>query len=351
MHGLNHTGSKRSNGVSNECPFTEMVHRYLAKQTSEAENEQVHAHLTDCPQCYALMVANMSLEHIEEPTEADIESLSRKWTKSPEQLAAQMIAHAKVTDEASPAVVESNSDGPTPAPQRWGPGRIFTWSAGPLLAALLLIGFSIGGGPLLTWMEGDKFPDNLEYYVRASVVPYPFDGSSFRNMNESDSTAWRSFTEFYKKGILHYMEKDFSTAIAHFSPLESSIGELMRTTTSPIKRQRLRDYHFYFGVTHLAISKTEGMDQLKREEHLARAVELLTKARNLESQQPGMSGAGAGGQTNLGNPVRDRETYFLALAYWFSEDTSKAQELIRQIPEISRFFRDSQILQEEWSRD
>ena len=134
------------------------------------------------------------------------------------------------------------------------------------------------------------------------------------------------------------MRRDYQTTIAALENL-APLAQRLQVSSGPAKLlPPLREYYFYLGVSHFALSRSRHAE-LGREEkqsHQNKAIQFLARADSLtQALQP------------TGN---DRETFFLGLAYGFAGRHAEAVAQLTKIEMNSIYYKQIAKLIGEWSK-
>ena len=145
--------------------------------------------------------------------------------------------------------------------------------------------------------------DPFESYIYTNKVPYEFDISSFRGQTDYAelNPLLVSFINQFKMGISDYMLCDYENAIKTWEELKLIADELESNLPNVNSIPWIREYHFYLGVSYLALGRNQDLDQKESEKFLKKSIEYLLQSESLVSKYSLKNG--------------DKENYFLGLAY------------------------------------
>lgn len=174
-------------------------------------------------------------------------------------------------------------------------------------------------------------PENINYtyYVTLDKVPYPYNEDLTRateENNQSDALPI-SFTNKFKTGISYYLARDYAGAISVFEGLQDEINQLQSQAPDSVIVMWLDNYHFYLGLSYLALSIEPGNNKERETANLKNAIDFLTIADNLAQEHTLLR--------------ESRATYFLGLAHKFAGNPTVAVSLFRRIQPESKFYDDS----------
>lgn len=310
-----------------DCKNNEMVLRYISRSTTEAENAQVHSHLLTCQSCYSLLKLHMEVAEMPEPSAEDLRNIEKLWSKTPQDMVKQAFKEAGI-----------QTAKPEPVRRFTGIRQVTSKVAAAVMGAVLIQKLAITGivGFTVTYavMEVMK-PEPLQYDIAAAGLPYPIEDAGFRTLHDPGTMKWKDFGQYYQMAILKYKECDYQSAISYFESLESSIPGLLSDSASFSRRDKVRNYYFYYGLSILKTAQATQENQQSLEILSRQAAEILRKA-HVEGKQ-------------LAAANLDRETYFLAIANWYAGEKKEALHQLEMIEADSKFFADSRILIDRWS--
>jgi len=175
-------------------------------------------------------------------------------------------------------------------------------------------------------------------YVYDNDPPFPY-RSGFRSASSSIDED-RDYTKFHNdfpSAAMVYMDSDYENYIRRMANLESIAFDLK---TKPLKKDKLdeiRDFYFYLGVSHFALSRSETRDLApeQRVEHNRKAVQFLREAQSIS-------------KANI-LKMKDRDVYFLGLSYGFGSKPDSAILHFMTLDSTSSYYQEGLKLTEEWS--
>ena len=183
-------------------------------------------------------------------------------------------------------------------------------------------------------------PTEPSAYVYDDKMPYPYTRSTFRGGSETtyENTQYQTLREQFIHGIIAYLSYDYNNAIHILKTAESSVDELVQKTNDEKILSEIRDYYFYLGVSHFALSRSQKLDLAAdiRADNRSEAIKYLSKAGELAQIY------------NLGRT--DSENFFLGLAYGFDKQRDLAVEQLLRVNAESRFYDNSVDLIKNWSQ-
>lgn len=167
------------------------------------------------------------------------------------------------------------------------------------------------------------------YYIYADKVPYEYDKTLLRDSlpsNEDQPELHRFIYQFHL-AMSEYMIQNYASALSVFKSLELAANELTNKSDS---QGWIRDYYFYYGLSCLSLAEKQGESENEQNSYLQCALANLTKADSLAQEKY--------------LKERERELYFLGLAYYFANQADSSMAKWNQIPQGSRFYNDIQLL-------
>jgi hypothetical protein len=185
----------------------------------------------------------------------------------------------------------------------------------------------------------NKDADN--YYVYDEQLPYDYNMSSLRGAQsgaEADSLLL-AFVNQFRLGMADYLSRDYASAVGMFQSLEPVVLLLQQTRSENEKiLPWLRDYFFYSGVSHFALSRSRVSDLSPevKQQHAAASIRWLAGADSLVTARHLEGG--------------DREIYFLGLAYGFAGRRNSGVAQLRRINTESQFYNNSIDLIHQWAK-
>jgi hypothetical protein len=147
-----------------------------------------------------------------------------------------------------------------------------------------------------------------------------------------------SFFEHFQAAMLKYKDREYRNAVHEFEKLQPDAVWLETTTDKTDAFMLLKDYYFYWGVSHFALARSREIDfgEQSRKQQLAMAVQRLTKADELTQTYQ----LGDNGRTN----------YFLGLAYGFDGQTERAVKYLKAVPPDDPAFKNLSKFISKWSK-
>ena len=201
--------------------------------------------------------------------------------------------------------------------------------------AFALVFVTVIAGSIL-WQIWQNQNSYLNTFVYDKNVPYEYNTSGFRGSIDltKDDPQFQTFINQFKLGIADYLVRDYEGTIANLENLEPIVLAWQEKWGA----EPIRDYYFYLGVSHFAVSRsqTRDLDKATRTEHNEKAIGYLAKARTLA--------------LNHNLQLLDRDSYFLGMAYGFGGQREMAIEEFKRIAVESLYFEDSQKLIKQWSK-
>lgn len=202
--------------------------------------------------------------------------------------------------------------------------------------------FAIVGGSywMLRESQQNDFLASIHFDDR---VPYAFEspfGSSLRRPSEAreDDVELDRFYDRFLAAIAAYRSLNYSRANEILEPLRPCAERLLTHAANDTVIAIVRDYYFYFGVSHLALAQSQRvqLNEAARQHHLETAIGLLERSVTLAVQQ------------DFNDNSRDH--YFLGLAYGLSGKEDNARRQLEKMKPGSQFFGDSQKLLDQWAQ-
>ena len=192
-------------------------------------------------------------------------------------------------------------------------------------ALLLLIAASTA-----TWLVYENLlkEDPFAEYVYDDRVPYEYQGSSLRGSSSAlqVDSLFQVFVNRFKLAMADYMTRDYTSAIGMLEDLAFTAHAMEATSSQERYVPWLRDYYFYLGVSHLAMSSSRRskLSAEANEQHGERSIRWLARADSLVSVHALVKG--------------DRENYFLGLAWGLGGRSDLALAQLREVtPESENY--------------
>lgn len=333
-------------GASGKCLSDEQLYRYLEKLLSRAESQTVQEHLDSCSACFDDMVA--LARNIHTPaSEAEKVELARLPKLSPQQQVDKILDYVEAEGSSTSAhemdeFEKVHEEGTVLPPQSnfwkklWRPFE--SWKPLPRYAFALSL---VVIGMLATLFTYQIVINNNsgDYYVYDDRLPYEYDTSSLRassNVFENDSL-FQTFVRQFKLGMADYMLRDYHNAVSVLKNLEPTASALKARPDNEKLLPWIRDYYFYLGVSHFALSRSRAgnLSPEVKQQHATESIHWLTLADSLVTVRH-LEGS-------------DREAYFLGLVYGFSGRRDAGVIQLMKIESSSRFYQESTGLIHKWS--
>ncbi|MFQ5649322.1 MAG: hypothetical protein ACE5IY_05215 [bacterium] len=192
---------------------------------------------------------------------------------------------------------------------------------------------------LLTPTVLQLLKDPYAAYVYDQRIPYPYSAIIFRSPSGSpqEESDHQTLETQFRAAMGDYLSRKYERALLRLERLLPLVDNLLAQTPEREALAIFRDYYFYLGVSHFALSRSRERDLTKEgvRQHNRAAIRYLARAQTLASESDPDS--------------MDRETFFLGLAYGFGQQKEKAAEQLRIIPESSSHYEKSVSLIREWS--
>lgn len=312
----------------------EKISRIYDSSLTKQEAADFLHHISSCSQCfeYVGFVLEDSLTPVPEEIEKQIDSLTNvsladmvlSEVPPQESLFKKILSNIKKS-------VEKIKEAILPPYSQPQPGSVWAIRTGmpiTLVAAIALAIFLL--------------PTEPSAFVYDDDPPFPYSRSGFRGTSVpiGQDPNYIKFHNSFSSAAIVYMELDYENYIRRMANLEPIALDLK---TKPLKKEQLdeiRDFYFYYGVAHFALSRSEIHDP-RNEQHKAEHSE--NAILNLKEAQ---SVAAANGLAQL-----DRDTYFLGLAYGFGGQRENAVSQLQQIERGNHRFEEAVKLIEEWSEE
>jgi len=170
-------------------------------------------------------------------------------------------------------------------------------------------------------------------YVYDNKVPVPFSTNVTTFRDISGATQFENFLHQFIAAMRDYERLDYKSALDKLEKIRPQADAILDESEHENAAILVMDYYFYLGVTHFALFRSQ-KSQSDETKHGNKAVEYLETSREIA-------------ETN-GLPIEDRNRFFLALAYGFSNEAKAAAELSQIAPE-SPYFEESRKWLEKWS--
>jgi hypothetical protein len=171
-------------------------------------------------------------------------------------------------------------------------------------------------------------------------LPHDYAQSSLRGDSENKyNVLFNIFNNQYLAGISDYINHNYSSAITSWNKVESIASDLENTTTDRKLLLAVRNYYFYLGVSHLAISVSQKnrISAHVRRTHNDVAIHYLSKADSLSNQNQFIN--------------NDRETYYIGMALGIGGKKEKALEKLTELTTKSIFHEEANELIKKWASE
>ncbi|TVL99926.1 MAG: hypothetical protein CV087_16020 [Candidatus Brocadia sp. WS118] len=196
----------------------------------------------------------------------------------------------------------------------------------------------IMGGVTLAILVGLIFYFNFiqtvtyRYYIYDDKIPYEINSAELRDVEKeaTKDTILYQFVNIFNSALGSYRVMEYKEAIKTLEPLDSIAQELLSKSTNDNTLLIIRNYYFYLGLSHLALSQKQVFSDEEKSGHLNKAIRYLSRADSIALGN------------NLAN--NDREIYFLGLAYDFAGNIDLAIAQFHKIKPESEFYKDSRKL-------
>ncbi len=185
---------------------------------------------------------------------------------------------------------------------------------------LLLVG-TIG---ILQIASRNNF-DKIYAYDTAVPVPPPSGLRGPTDYSQVDSIFY-SFESRFQLAMSDYMRRDYQATITALEDLAPFARMLQTSPERADFLPPLREYYFYLGVSHFALSRSRKFIFApgEKERHQEQAIQFLARADSLVQAQR-MS-------------ANDREIFFLGLAHGFAGRQAEAVAQLNKIPANSSYY-------------
>jgi len=306
----------------------EMLLRFFAGNAGDDEAQLLINGLVASPQFYQRLMAK--LEQIAPPDETpDMEHIK---VRTDEELLAQIKAGAAMEARNEAAIVRARSTATI-----WE--RLRDWFKAilrvprPAFAIPLMI-----AGIFLLYHQFFKSGNIDDAYVFDEKVPYAY-GSGLRGASPAseEDMLFDAFESNFKLSMSDYVVCNYPGAIEILKNLKTVAGRI-----KPVDKRRmnlLRDYYFYFGLSHFALSRSRRFELTAegKKQNAQSAIQYLARADSLALA--------------LHLEENDRETFFLGLSYGLGGQRDSALVRLHRIKPKSDFYAESFKLIQEWSKE
>jgi hypothetical protein len=301
----------------------EIVEKLMSDEGSPREAAIVVSHVVSCSRCFKSleMFFEEALSPLPKTVEQDLEIYSKV------SIAENVLQlRPPLANNAQPSIKKNRLA--LPSFLRFENFRL------PQVAYALLAITIIGG--VTIWRILQNPTSTLDAIV-ATRIPVEYTESGFRGSDDPRPETLQLFLAQFKFAIGDYLTQNYENAIKTFDAMKPAADALLAASPNLEELNHIRDYYFYAGIAHLAISRSEDEDPHRSAaaDHRRKACEYLLSAQMIASQN------------NLAS--LDREIFFLGLAYGFDGKPELARPELKRIPAHSDYFADSQKLIREWS--
>ena len=315
----------------------EMLLRFFSGEARDEEAQQLFDGLIASPHFYQRLLAKLALIA---PPQAldDVPAMARIHVRTDDELFEQIKTGATIEREP----VRERRSHSTPVWEKFREwGAAITRAPKYAFAVPLVI-----VGVLVFYTQVSKNKNIAALYVYDHDMPYPYDGGLRAGSQlPEEQRFYYPFINNFKLGMSDYVGRDYRQAIQTFKNIELAAQMLTqelqpeRQTDEKLLRE-LRDYYFYFGLSHLAVarSRIKPPDPAEKTQHLQAATQYLARADSL---------------ARLQTPAEEneREAYFLGLAYGFGGKLDSARVWLNRINSNSSFYQKSAPLIKAWAKD
>lgn len=320
----------KSHKISNGAHLDDdLLYRHLEKMTTLEEEARIEQHLDTCNNCFAELTA--LTEIIQTPiTETEKIEIARSRKISPEKQVEKILESTNKPEPVKP---------PSLPPIVVIKILIAQWLKYRRYAVTFAV---VMIGALVTLLPYQFFIRNntANYYVYDEHVPYDYNLSGLRGTQSDTGTdsLLQVFVNQFKLGMADYLSRDYANAVEMFQSLEPVALSLQQTQVeNEVFLAWLRNYYFYSGVSHFALSRSRASDFSPevKQLHVTEAIRCLAQADSLVAARH-FEGS-------------DREIYFLGLAYGFGGRIDLAMAQLQKITPESGFYQNALKLIEKWA--
>ncbi len=211
----------------------------------------------------------------------------------------------------------------------------------PVLGQAIRIAVPVSLVAMISFIILIHMPTGPTPFTYDHGVPFDYMASSFRSTSATagENSEFQTFSNQFAAAISDYMLLDYETFVTRTENLQSAARSLEAKPLEKKQLSTLRDYYFYLGVSHFALSRSETRDLTdeQRTAHNINAIKYLKEAQSIS-------------KTNSLMKI-DRDTYFLGLAYGFGGQKDFGILQFTEIEVESNFFKKSSVLSEKWSSE
>lgn len=319
----------------------DQFYRYIENLVSENERKKIESELNENPGALDELatLAKIGFEPLSETEKEDFKTLySRPKEKEIQEFVDYAKAEAsghkekKLTLEKLGQTIRSVWQ---KIKDFFGPAPILR----PILAAVVL--FALIGTGYLSMLAYDSWQDKRFFaaFVYDEKPPIEYTGTTLRGTSEAfdqDPLVRRLETQF-RFAMGAYVGLEYQRTIVVLNSMKSDVEVLLQRATAPESVQFLREYYLYLGVSQFAVSRNQKSD-LSENERIAYAEDAIASLSEAKTFADANNLAG-----------KDREEYFLGLAYGFAGRRDLAVQTLETISSESRFYSESEILIDKWS--
>lgn len=356
----------RGAASNSDCIDDYTLFRYYTQTATEAEIERIEQHLVACEICSGILVA-LAKDTSTAMGEDQKQEASRLLASSPEVQVSkilQYVKHAengekKIKIEVPPPISVSHEAALQPEPpwtkvpleilnekSKRQPGQASPLELSSKFSRLPLRRYALALCILIAMIA--VFPiyqiaikkDGEVQYAFDDHVPYDYDMSGLRGSSSTlpQDSLFQAFSTQFRLGLADYLVRDYESAIATLQNLAPTAEALQAQPDNEKFLPWLRDFYFYLGVSHFALSRSQqhSLGDEGRAQNTNQSIQWLARADSLVTTRY-LEGS-------------DRESYFLGLAYGFGGRKSAAVAQLRKIKAESQFYDDSAQLIRQWSK-
>lgn len=244
---------------------------------------------------------------------------------SPEQMltADTILARVEATVKPRVPVSETNADFIALVKAKLVIAAVLMWRARRYYAyalPLLLLGVI---GILQLANRGNL--DNIYASDERVPIPPPSGLRGASDYSQVDSTL-SLLTRGFQEAMIYYLRRDYPTTVTALEKL-APFAQQLQVGPNPEKfLSLLREYYFYRGVSHFALVRRRKAQFASGEKarHQELAIQFLARADSLAQA--------------LQTTGKDRETFFLGLAYGFAGRRAEAVDQLKKIPASSSYY-------------
>ncbi|MFQ5628127.1 MAG: zf-HC2 domain-containing protein [bacterium] len=320
-------------GNHNACIGDDLLWRYIEKDTDDREDRMVRNHIIRCSACFSI-VASVLYNEKHPFTAEEMAEVDKLLSKNREKLIDDFLHDYRKSEG-----ISTNESKDTNALNRTYKesflDKIADWVNNtrfvrPAVGVAFIIFIAVVGWQIFI-DKPDRITNQYVYDDRAPFLP-----SGLRSAGPvAEFANWR---EMLNDAIINkYAMQGYENAISAFEAIEPIIQTLPPDSMTNQVISRLRDIHFYKGLSHFALSRSRVQNLTEQEKALQtqKAIQSLSAADSLVTAH------------NL--PNSDREAFYLGLVLGLKGEIKNAIEKLNAVPEDSRFYEESSRLVKNWS--